>query len=240
MADDIHNCPISVVPQRIDQLLNGLMAAFKQVDTNTDSCFKRIDPRYDNLFQTLMNCWSPKACNQEYTKEKACDDAEKAVNEIISRAVHELEERIDNIVHEAAKYKIPQIINNMERARIYEDACSQQLICDALESLRNLNIEGLVNEAARLKLSNIKEYAQIEVDKITATANLYNVHTKQYDCGTVEVEEKHGLNEDGLEQVFVLGLLYAIAAYVLEEYYDKARDKDQALAVAVAQACGQS
>jgi len=231
------NCSVNVVPQRIDQLMNGLMAAFAQIDTTLDRTVNRADPQIKGLWYTLVQCWSPKACNNDYTKAMANADSEASVNEIIDRATHELSEKIDNIVHDAAKYIIPQIVTDMERARMYEDSCSQLLMCDALEKLRQLNIEGLVNEAARLKLQNVKDYAVIEQNNATTGSKMWDVGSRLYEKTDSKTKEKHHINSDAKKEVFVLTLLYVAVGWILENIYNKAAAEDRKTAIAAMKEC---
>lgn len=235
-ADEIgisKHCTVNIVPQRIDQILNGLMAAFKKIDTDISRCYTRVHPDLAETWLTLVKCWN--ACGDQYNKQASMDDADAAVKEVVDYATHELSEKIDNIVHEAAKYKIPQIVTDMERARMYEDSCSQLLMCDALESLRKLNIEGLVDEAAQLKLQNVQTYSNMEVSRVEAGGKLFEVGSRLYDCENTKIEEDHHLNPALILETAILGALYAAGATVLEDIFNSARDKEaEAAAVAMA------
>lgn len=217
--DNDRHCSLSVRPQRIDKVFTGILENFKQTETEYILYIDRIDPALKEIYQNSVKCWSEKICTDLYSKENAKADAEEAVNEVISRATHEMQERIDNIVHDAAKYKIPRILSNMSASRSYDNTCAQNLMCDVMEQVRNLNLEGLVNEAARLSLANIETYSNIENNYARTGIEMFNMAKNMYEKQDHDTDVRHSLNGDAVPEILAVLLGGAVFSLIIEKLY---------------------
>lgn len=214
----------SLPAPEIGDLMATIFNNFKQVETWEEYEIERLPQGIRDTFNSLVLCWAEKVCTEEYNKQAACDDAEEAVNEIIDRATHELSEKIDNIVHDAAKYKIPSIIHEMNLTNSYENSCAQLLMCDALEQLRNLDIEGLVDEAARLKLQNVKDYAQIQMGIVEQSTRQFDVARNTYENYDQHKDVHNSIApEAALESLLVIAgsaVMATILETIYKDYFD--------------------
>jgi len=230
------NCSVSIVPQRVDQLLNGLMANFQQIDTHKNYEIQRYFQDLLPLWKNLIKCWEKKACNDLYTKDKAEQDAEDCKDGVLDQ----LKEMIEELIHDAAKYRIPKILTDMERARMYESACSHMLMCDVFDDLRKIPFKDYLNNACEQKAKRIREYAAIQVDNINAATNQWDAQTRMVERYDGHIEEKHHINSDIAQEVLLLSLFFAIIALIMEKIYDHARDKDKEIVAAAMANCGGS
>lgn len=213
MADK--NCAVNIVPPRIDTLLNGLMSHFKQIDTIPDLKTERYWEGMKPVYEQLISCWQPKACNDTYIKSVAEQDVKDGQEELINK----LKTKIDELIHDAAKYRIPKILTDMERARVYESACAQMLMCDVFDNLSNLNMDEYIKSAGLLRLDYVREYAKIEQGNIRESSNQFEVMSRLYSWNHGITKEKHHINSDIAVEILLLAVFYAIMAYVMEKIY---------------------
>lgn len=227
----------SLVPPRIDGLLNTIFSSWKQVETDRELETIRIDPSIRDAFHGVVTCWTSRVCDEQFSKQAACDDAEAAAQEIIDNASEEFREDIDNIVYQAAKYKIPQVLSRMSATDSYDSTCAQQLMCCVLDDLRNLNIEGLVNNALQLKLDNIREYAKIQVAITDANSRQWDVATRQYEFHDEDTDVNNSISPTIATELPIILFGGALVSFLMDELLGDFLEKQVAEQIKLVCAC---
>ena len=155
---------LSMRPQDIGKLFNGILSAFKQTEYDMEHESVFIPPEIRASFATTVQCWGKKVCSTTYGKGRAKSDSDKAIEEVIKNATIKLGKELDRVVHDSANYRIPKIINRMCIASSYNSSCSQDLSCDSMDAVRRIDLTHLMNAASQIKLKNINDYASIQAN----------------------------------------------------------------------------
>lgn len=215
-------CSFSITPPDIGSLITGILQNFKQIEQHNEITDHMLIPELRSVFTEVVNCWTAKVCSNEYTKGDALADASAASSEAIDEEVEKMADAIDDLIHKSAKYNIPRIISDESATRSYDNSCSQLLMCDSMREVHELKdkLGRMGNEAARIKLKNVVDYAGIVRDIADVDTKFWDVARLTYKFREEDYNEEHSVSSKAISEMIVILAISAIISVILTEIFE--------------------
>jgi len=146
---------VQATPTDMSSFMGTVLDHFAKVETwDKGTVIRGIDSdrtKITGLIQAL-GLQSPR-----FTKVLAQSDSQEAVQEVIDNAATAFGLQMKKV----ANYEIPRLATALEASGSYESTCAQLLECDVASSI---DLSGVVNDAAMVKLRTVEAYAKIDKD----------------------------------------------------------------------------